>query len=231
MCSCESGCWIMWRDLAGAEGSAFHLQPHFAAVVLAQLQNAPVVHPQPSQVAPRPPKVDIEFTLDDIKKYFNIPAKQAAKKLNIGITKLKLVCRHLGASAFFWHHFHTNLFDIGVRRWPYRTLRAAVKKPASKLAARVRKEGIVQMVRVFTAIALGRFLLCAIHVRSKGQLPSDRLIALRRARAMVSRPATTRVPHFLRRTCACPCRSCLRLMASRWPARMRYRLWACSIVL
>ena len=86
--------------VAGTEGVAFHLQPHLAAAVLTQLHHAPIVHPQATMMASRLPKPDTEFTMDDIKKYFNIPAKQAAKKLNIGITKLKLVCRHLGTTPF-----------------------------------------------------------------------------------------------------------------------------------
>jgi hypothetical protein len=58
------------------------------------------------------PRSDCEFQLDDLKDYFSVPAKQAAKKLNIGITKLKLVCRQLGTCIA--SVFEKNLGTLGL---------------------------------------------------------------------------------------------------------------------
>jgi len=37
-----------------------------------------------------------QLTVEDLEQYFDIPAKEAASKLHIGITKLKQACRELG---------------------------------------------------------------------------------------------------------------------------------------
>lgn len=95
--------------------------PHAAAQPLPQQPQGHAMSLSPSASLARSQKGGIaggsaepEFTVEDIQKYFNIPAKQAAKRLNIGITKLKLVCRQLGAFAVCSWRTHTHRLCVRV---------------------------------------------------------------------------------------------------------------------
>lgn len=52
-------------------------------------------------------KKAVELELDDIQKYFNVPIKEAAKELRVGVTRLKRRCR-----------------ELNITRWPHRKLKS-----------------------------------------------------------------------------------------------------------
>ncbi|PON81253.1 RWP-RK domain containing protein [Trema orientale] len=49
----------------------------------------------------------VELELDDIQKYFDVPIKEAAKGLRVGVTRLKKRCR-----------------ELNIMRWPHRKLKS-----------------------------------------------------------------------------------------------------------